>query len=566
MVPPASPGKRVPVTADLKTEPMAKTHKGFFSTLFQSCSPKWASKSAIGRPGAPEAPSHTPSEPMTPAHDLTRVQSAPQPNQTKVSAVPDVPRFKSIKDNLHELGLTTPVVHTQPQVAGSETVLSQLDMAASSRADSFLQHPLSHNTSHTSPKSRHESSRRNASMASDHAINIELPVLNITSANIQSAPSPPCPSSSQAGRVDPVENITIPVSTSHDKTPPPVQGGSNISNREPPVPSSPSAASRSSTQSKRSRTPSSGRPRTAPGRSSELSRRTSIASGHPQRHVPEEPASLFPVDEGFFGRPKIPPPLKVIPKKGKKHQRTQTLASPPPTMTHEQPLTRTLSTRSHITRQAPAWPANEPVGLFPIPNDLPSAKSVALTKRPSVLSRSRSSPPPPLPLDCELDFPPSLSRIQAPNERSLSRIDTQTTVASQQTQFSPTPESPPARWAWTPPSSWSGPSSAVSSESGDGSHGSKKVTFSSVARLRRPKSSSRSVASIPQPPYSHPNTSSPNLSPSATTKLGKGRVPPTVQDKSDSTGVIVKMQGHDGDWEEAAFQDVIPCLREMKSS
>lgn len=565
MVSPASPGKRVPVaTADLKTEPMAKTQKGFFSTLFQSCSPKWASKSASGRLGAPEVPSHTPNEPLTPAHDLSRVQSAPQPIQNKVGAVPDVPRFKSIKDNLHELGLTTPVVHTQPQVAGSEAVLSQLDMAGSHRGESFLQHALSHNTSHASPKSRHESSRRNASMASEHAINIELPVLNITSANIQSDPLP-CPSSSQAGRVDPVDNITIPVSTAHDKTPPPVQGGSNISNREPPVPSSPSAASRSSTQSRRSRTPSSGRPRTAPGRSSELSRRNSTASGRPQRHVPEEPASLFPVDEGFFGRPKIPPPLKIIPKKGKKHQRNQTLASPPPTMTHEQPLTRALSTRSHITRQAPAWLANEPVGLFPIPNDLPTAKSVALTKRPSVLSRSRSSPPPPLPLDNELEFPPSLSRIQAPNERSLSRIDTQTTVTSQQTQFSPfsTPESPPARWAWTPPSSWSGPSSAVSSESGDGSHGSKKVTFSSMARLRRPKSSSRSVASIPQPPYSHPNTSSPNLSGTGTTKHGKGRA---VRDKGDSTGVMVKMQGHDGDWEEAALQDVIPCLREMKSS
>ncbi|KAG1773413.1 hypothetical protein EDD22DRAFT_201548 [Suillus occidentalis] len=564
MVSPPSPGKRVPVTADLKTEPMVKTQKGFFSTLFQSCSPKWASKSASGRLGAPEVPLHTPSEPLTPAHDLSRVQSAPQPIQNKFSAVPDVPRFKSIKDNLHELGLTTPVVHTQPQVAGSETVLSQLDMAASPRAESFLQHALSHSTSHASPKSRHESSRRNASMASDHAINIELPVLNITSATIQSDPSPTCSSSSQAGRVDPVEKITIPVSPAHDKTPPPVQGGSNISNREPPVPSSPSTASRSSTQSKRSRTPSSGRPRTAPGRSSELNRRISTASGHPQRRVPEEPASLFPVDEGFFGRPKIPPPLKVIPKKGKKHQRTQTLASPSSTMTHEQPLTRALSTRSHISRQAPAWPPNEPVGLFPIPNDLPSAKSVALTKRPSVLSRSRSSPPPPLPLDSGLEFPPSPLRIEAPNERSLSRIDTQTTVTSQQTQFSP--ESPPARWAWTPPSSWSGPSSAVSSESGDGSQGSKKVTFSSMARLRRPKSSSRSVASIPQPPYSHPNTSSPNLSPSATTKLGKGRVPPIAREKSDSTGVMVKMQGHDGDWEEAALQDVIPCLREMKSS
>jgi hypothetical protein len=43
-------------------------------------------------------------------------------------------------------------------------------------------------------------------------------------------------------------------------------------------------------------------------------------------------------------------------------------------------------------------------------------------------------------------------------------------------------------------------------------------------------------------------------------------VPPIAREKSDSTGVMVKMQGHDGDWEEAALQDVIPCLREMKSS
>lgn len=566
----------MPATADLKTESVAKAQKGFFSSLF-SCSPKRSSKSVTERPRAPEALSHTPSEPLALAHDLSRVQSAPQdmaPNlhQSKVRVVPDVPQFKSIKDNLRELGLTTPVVHSQPRVAGSETVLSQLDMAAYPRADMFLQHTLSRKTSCASSKSRHESPRRNTIVASDHTINIELPILNITSANVQTAPSSPpatsCPSSDQAGRVDLAEKITIPVSTARDNAPPPVQGDSNISNREPHVPSSPSAASRSTTHSKRSRIPSPGRPRTAPGRSSELSGRTSAASVRPQRHVNEEPISLFPVDEGLFGRPKPPPPLKVIPKKVKKHQRTQTLASPTPTTTHERPLTRTLSTRSHIKHQAPAWPANEPVGLFPIPNILPSAKPVALTQRPSVLSRSRSSPTPPLPLDSELELsPPSPSHTQAPSERLLSRIDTQTTVASHQTQFSstPAPESPPARWVWTPPSSWSGPSSAVSSESGDGSHSGKKVAFSSMARLRRPKSSSRSVTSIPKPLYTHPNTSSPNLTPSATTKLAKGRVPPIVQQKSDSAGVIIKMQGHDGDWEEAALQDVIPCLREMKS-
>lgn len=576
------------MSADLKTEPMAKAQKGFFSSLFSYPS-KWSSKSVIGRPRAPEALSHTPSEPLAPAHDLSRVQSAPQdltPNlhQSKVSVVPAVPPFKSIKDNLHELGLTTPVVLTQPQVTGSETVLSQLDRPTSPRADMFFQRSLSRNTSHTSSKSRHESSRGNALVASDQAINIELPILDITSANVQFAAPPPsavsCPNSGRASQVDLVEKITIPVSTTPDKAPPSVQGGSNTSNGEPPIPSSPLIASRSSTsQSKQSRTPSSTlpkRPRTAPGGSSELSRRTSVASERPQRHVTGEPVSLFPVDEGFFGRPKLPPPLKVIPKKVKKHQRTQTLAaSPPPTtVTHERPITRALSTRSHTTHQTPAWrvSASEPAGLFPIPNILTSDKSVVLTRKSSVLSHSGRSAGPgplPLPLDSELEIPqPSPLRAQAPKERSLSRINTQAIVASHQTQFSAPspPELPPAKWTWTPPSSWSGPSSAVSSDSGDSSHGSKKVTFSSMARLRRPKSSSRSVASVPKSLCSHPNTSSPTLAPSATTKLGKGRVPPLVQDKSDSTGVIVKMQGHEGDWEEAALQDVIPRLREMKSS
>ncbi|KAG1771945.1 hypothetical protein EV702DRAFT_628138 [Suillus placidus] len=584
MVLPASPGARVPVSADLKTEPMAKAQKGFFSSLF-SYPPKW---SVIGRPRAPEALSHTPSEPLVPAHDLSRVQSAPQdltPNlhQSKVSVVPNVPPFKSIKDNLHELGLTTPVVLTQPQVTGSETVLSQLDRPTSPRADMFFQRSLSCNTSRTSSESRHESSRGNALVASDHAINIELPILDITSANIQFAAPPPsamgCPNSGWASQVDLVEKIIIPVSTAPDKAPPSVQGGSKTSNGEPPIPSSPSIASRSSTsQSKQSRIPSSTlpkRPRTAPGGSSELSRQNSVASGR-QRHVTGEPVSLFPVDEGFFGRPKLPPPLKVIPKKVKKHQRTQTLAASPPstTVTHERPVTRALSTRSHTTHQTPAWraPASEPAGLFPIPNILTSDRSVIITRKSSVLSHSsRSAGPGPLPLpsDSELEIPqPSPSRAQAPKERSLSRINTQAIVASHQTQFSApsAPELPPAKWTWTPPSSWSGPSSAVSSESGDSSHSSKKVTFSSMARLRRPKSSSRSVASVSKSLCSHPNTSSPTLAPSATTKSGKGRVPPLVQDKSDSTGVIVKMQGHEGDWEEAALQDVIPRLREMKSS
>jgi hypothetical protein len=51
------------------------------------------------------------------------------------------------------------------------------------------------------------------------------------------------------------------------------------------------------------------------------------------------------------------------------------------------------------------------------------------------------------------------------------------------------------------------------------------------------------------------------------TKLGdKGHVPPTPKQR-DSYGVIVKMQGFRGDdLKEAALHDVIPRLRELKSS
>lgn len=594
MVIPASPSARVPVSADSKTEPMAKVaQKGFFSSLF-SWSPKRSAKCAIERPSAAEALSHPPSEPLAPTHDLSRVQSVPQaftpnlsrvqsapqaftPNfpQSKVNTVPDIPRFKSIKDNLRELGLTTPVVLTQPQVAGSEAVLPQLDKVASPRADMFFQHSLSHNTNPASSKPRHESSRGNALVASDHAINIELPVLNITSANVHFAPLPPS-ATAQANHADLVEKIATPVSTAPDEAPIFVQGGSSTSNREPPIPSSPSVASRPSiSQSNQSYTPSSTRPkrpRTAPGGSSELSKRTSVAPGRPQRHANREPTSIFPVDEGLFGRPKLPPPLKVIPKKARRHQRTQTLvASPSPTtMTHERSLTRAASAHSHKTHQTPARLAsvNEPVSLFPIPNTLTSDKSVLLNRKSSLSHSSRSASPssPPLPLDDELELPPpSPLDTQAPDECSLSRINTRTTVASHQIQLpaTPAPKLPSAKWAWNPPSSWLGPSSAVSSESGDSPHSSKKAF--SIIRLRRPKSSSRSVASISKSVYTHRNTSSPTLTLSAT-KLGKGRMPPMVQDKRDGTGVIVKMQSHEGDWEAAAFQDVIPRLREMKNS
>lgn len=560
---------------DLKTEPVVKAQKGFFSGLF-SRSPKRSVKSVIGRPRALKPLSHNPSELLAPAHNLSRVRSAPQaltPNlpQCKFSAVPDAPRFKSIKDNLHELGLTTPVVLKQPQIAGSETVLSQLDRAASPLADMLSQRSLSFNTSRTASKSRHDPSRGNTFVASDHAVNIELPILNITSADAQFASSSlsatSCPGSGQASQVDLVDNITMSMFTAPDEAPPSVQGGSHTSDREPPISS---VASRSSTpQSRRSRAP-----RTAGG-SRELNRRASVASGRSQRHVTGEPVSLFPVDEGFFGRPKLPPPLKVIPKKVKKHQRTQTLAaSPPPTtITHERPLTRTLSTRSHKTHQTSAWraPASEPEGLFPIPDALTSDKSAVPTRRPSVRSQSsKSAGPGPLPVqsDSEIELAPlSPLQKQAPNKRALSRINTQTTVASHRTQFSTTsaPELPPAKWMWTPPSSWSGPSSAVSSESGDSSHNSKKA-FPTMVRFRRSKSSSRSVASISKSLYSYTNTSSPTLSPSTTTKPDKGRVSPIVEDKSDGTGVIVKIQRHEGDWEAAALQDVIPRLREMKSS
>ncbi|KAG2144111.1 uncharacterized protein EDB93DRAFT_1251712 [Suillus bovinus] len=469
---------------------VAKAQKGFFSTLF-SWSPKRSAKPVTERPRATDAFPRTPSEsahahglsrvqstPQASTLNLSRVQSAPQaltPNfpGRKVGAVPDVPRFKSIKDNLHELGLTTPVVFTQPQVAGSETVLSQLDRAAASRADMFFQRSLSHNMSPTSSKSRHQSSRGNALVATaDHAINIDLPILNITSANVHFASSPSSatsyPSSDQDSQVDLLEKITVPMSTTPDKVPSSVPSGSNTSNREPPIPSSPSVASRSSvSQSRHSCTPSSTRskrPRTAPGGSSELSRQTSVASARPQRQVAREPASFFPVDEGLFGRPKLPPPLKVIPKKVKKHQRTQTFAaSPSPTaQTHEQSVTRTLSTRSHKTRQTSARLASaiEPAALFPIPNVLTTEKSGALSRKPSVLSHSRVPSLPPLPPNDELELLPlSLLRTPAPNEGSSSRANTQTTVASHETQFSTAlaPELHPAKWTWTPPSSWSGP-------------------------------------------------------------------------------------------------------------
>lgn len=573
MVPPTSPGMRVPARADLRTEPIAKAQKGFFSSLF-SRPPKRSGKSAIERPRELEALSNTPSKPLASVHNLSRVQSAPQaltpkPPQCKVSVVPDVPRFKSIKDNLRDLGLTAPIVLTQPHIAGSEPP----------SADMLFRRSLSCNCrSRTPSNSKHISSRRNTLVASDHAINIELPILNVTSPNVQFAPSSlaaaSCPSSGQASQVDLVEMNAIPVSTVPNKAPSSVQGGSNTSNREP---SSPSVASPSSLQSKQSRAPSSthpGRLRATPGGSNELNRRTSVASGRLQRHVIEEPASLFPVDEGFFGRPKVPPPLKVIPKKVKKHQRTQTLAaSPPPTtITQEQPLTRTLSTRPHKTRQTPAWraPVSEPEGLFFIPSIVTSDKSVDLTRRSSVWSNSNRTSGldlTPLPSDSELEPPPlSPFHTSAPTKRPLSRINTRTTAASHRAQVSTTsaPESPPAKWVWTPPSSWSGPSSAVSCGSGDSSHGSKRAF--SMTRLRRPKSLSRSLTSTSKTLYSNPNTSSPTLAPSATTKHDKELVFPIAQDRSDSTGVIIKMQRHEGNWETAALQDVIPRLREMRSS
>jgi hypothetical protein len=87
-----------------------------------------------------------------------------------------------------------------------------------------------------------------------------------------------------------------------------------------------------------------------------------------------------------------------------------------------------------------------------------------------------------------------------------------------------------------------------------------------MTRLRRPKSLSRSLTSTSKTLYSNPNTSSPTLAPSATTKHDKELVFPIAQDKNDSTGVIIKMQRHEGNWETAALQDVIPRLREMRSS
>ncbi|KAG2064463.1 hypothetical protein BDR04DRAFT_260937 [Suillus decipiens] len=580
-----APGTTVPVSADVKPEPMAKGQKGFFSNLFSS-SPKKPARPVIGRPRPLEALPHTMmSESLELAYDRLRLHSDPQslaPNlpQSRVNVVPNVPQFMSMKDNLHELGLTTPVVLMQPQVAGSETVLSQLDRTPSPRLDMHFQRSLSRNLSCTS---RHEPSRGSAILTADHSVNVELPILNITYADVQFDPSPPSPtscSSSGPSQVDLIEEIpiTVPTTPNEPEAPPFVQGGSSTSNRGPPAPSSPSVANHPS-QSRQNYPPPSAlparEPRTVHGDSSGVNRRFSITSVRPHQAT-GEPASLFPVDEGFFGRPKPPPPLKMIPKKGKKHQRAETAVaapSPPPVIiTHERPLSRALSANSRSTHQTPTRRAavTEPAGLFPIPNTLVSNKPVpVLARSPSVPSHGSRSPdpgPPPLPSSIELGRP-SLSPLQtqASNECSLSQINTQTTFSSHQTQSSATsaPESPPT---WTPPSSWSGPSSAVSSRSGDSSHSGKKA-FPSMTRLRRPKSLSRSVASISESRsfYSCLNNSSPILTPSVTTTPGKGRATPIVQDKSDTTSVIV-MQGHEGDWEAAALKDVIPRLRRMKNS
>ncbi|KAG1722640.1 uncharacterized protein EDB91DRAFT_1088061 [Suillus paluster] len=569
---------RTKVGADFKTDPMAKAQKGFFSSLF-SRSSQGSAKSVTRRPSVPEALSDTAREP--PAHNLTRKKSAPQdskqnPHQSKARAVPNVPHFKSIKDNIRELGLTAPVVLTQPQVAGSGTVSSQFDRAASPEADMFFVRSLSRNTNPTF-------SRGNVSTVSDPAVDIEQPIMDITSGDAQFAHSSSLaascsgPSSDRAGQMGLVETIEVISSTAPDTAPPSVANGSNPSNREPPVPSSRSITSGPSTsQSKHSRTPSSthpGRPQKAPSASGE-SGRASVASRRNQPYVAVAPASLFHVDEGFFGRPKIPPPLKIIPKKNKTHQRTQTApASPPPTIvTHERPLTRAASMRSHTTHQTPVRraPATEPVGFFPVPNVLTSGKAVARARSPSIpspCSRTVSPILPPSSPDIELGIPgPLPTDAQTLDQHILSRINTQTTVATHHTQWSAasTPESSRAKWTWTPPESWSGPPSAVSSaDSGDRP----PSRFSKMARLRRPKSTSRSVSSVSsmKPPYSHPNTSSPTLTYTTTTTLGKGPMPYIVKEESDSPGVIVKMQGHEGHWEEAALKDVIPHLRELKS-
>ncbi|OAX40575.1 hypothetical protein K503DRAFT_855256 [Rhizopogon vinicolor AM-OR11-026] len=544
-------------------DPVAKARKGFLSRLIVR-PPQVSAKTVVRRPSTPEVRSHTPREP--PERNLLREQPAPliltqDPPQSEASVNVAIPLCKSIKDNLQELGLTTPVVLTQPQVTGSETPLLRVDTTVSPQNMLFNRVRLeSRKTSHTSSsQSRPGSSPRGkVHMTSNYAINSEQPVWDSRCSDGRFAPlttstsncpgSSPCPPS----RMAVVEKFEeVPSSTTPNTVPSSIQNDSTPFSKVPPITSSTSTPSPSA-HSMHSHTPLSNCSKRRQKSPSVDSGRVSVASRRSQRQVPAEPVSLFPVDEGLFGRPKPPPPLKIIPKKTKTHQRKETAPASllPSTGSHERPPTRTSHTRSQTMHQTLVrrTPPSEPEGYFRVPDG-------------SIYSDS-ATPPSLLP-----DSAPEVIHIRAPKGHSLSRTSTYTSVTSDETQVSATsaPDLPKnTKWTWTPPASWSGPSSAASTEGGDSAPNTKKPVFSTMAHLRRAKSSPRLVVSAFKFLYSLPDTSSATPAHSVTTKLGDKD---PAQDKRSSHGVIIKIQGfHGDDLREAPLHDVIPRLRKLKSS
>lgn len=418
----------------------------------------------------------------------------------------------------------------------------------------------------SSSQSTPRSSRRKVHTTPD-ALNSEQPVLDITYDDgrfghlATSKRSLPGSSPGQASRIAVVEKFEeVPLSTPHKKVPSFVQNDKIPSSKIPQIPSSTSTPSNPSTHSMHNHAPSSScseRQQKSPGVDSG---RMSVTSGRFQRHVPAEPASLFPVDEGLFGRPKPPPPLKIVPKKTKKQKDTVPVSLLPATRSHEHLPMRTSHTRSQTVSQMPV------LGHFHKHNR--SDWSVVTTWRLSIFSSLPDSTFPLLRSDSTPELPaPAPAHVQAAKEQSLSRTSTLMTVASDQTQASSTsaPELPKnTKWMWTPPADWSGPSSSKSSESEDSTPSRKKPVF--LGHLRRAKSSSRLIVSAAKLLPSYPDKSSTTPAHSAMTKLDdKGRVPSTPE--RDSYGVIVKMQGFRGDdLKEAPLHDVIPRLRELKSS
>ena len=420
----------------------------------------------------------------------------------------------------------------------------------------------------SSSQSTPGSSRAQVHTTPDHALNSELPVLNITHDDgrfahlATSTNSLPRSSPGQASRMAVVEKFEeVVLSIPHKRVPSSVQNDRIPSGKTPPIPSSTSIPSNPSTHSMHNHALSSDcskRQRKSP---SVDSGQMCVTSGRSQRYVPAEPVSLFPVDEGFFGRPKSPPPLKIVPKKTKKHKNTVPVSLLHTTRSHEHLPTRTSHNRSQTVSQMPV------LGCFHIPDR--SDRSVVTTWRPSIFSSLPDSTFPLVRSDSTPELPaPAPVHVQASKEQSLSRTSTVITIASDETQASATsaPELPQnTKWAWTPPADWSGPSLTKSSERGDSTPSRKKPVF--LAHLRKAKSSSRLVVSAAKLLSLYPDTSSTTPVHSAITKLGdKGHVPPTPK-QGDSHGVVVKMQGFRGDdLKEAPLHDVIPRLRELKSS